>query len=231
MKKALYPLILIGLSVLGISASCGAPLNSEPQVAVENQTSTANPTLTATLSPTPAEVTPTATATPEFAPFCDPDPVSIPTSSVCQFPLAEEGNAFCAKKNPYNLIFMNPGATYEVLTEGFECSDAGLQDGRLVVTCTGLMASTYRVVVCDPACAIPTAQADLTACPPGYVYNDSQGCCSQFLQPADQNCELLTLKTKSCVVDCSEYTKRAACDRNSVACEWNQAEKLCQLRR
>lgn len=231
MKKTLYPFILAGLLVFGINASCAAPLNVEPQEDIEKPTSTTSPTNTATLASTPTKSIPTASATPEFAPFCDPDPVSIPTSSVCQFPLAEEGNAFCAKKNPYNLIFMNLDATYEVLTEGFECSDAGLQDGRQVVTCTGLMASTYRVVVCDPACAIPTAQADLTTCPLGYVYNDSQGCCSQFFQPADQNCELLTLKTKSCVVDCSEYTKRAACDRNSVACEWNQAEKLCQLRR
>jgi len=231
MKKFLCQLILIGMLFDGISVACRPPLNAEPKTEYETQISTASPTNTATLSPSPTESVPTASASPEYAPYCDPDPPSIPTSTSCQFPLAEEGTLFCAKKNPYTLIFTNPGASFEAISEGFECSDAGKQAGRQVVTCTGPMASTFGVNVCDPACAIPTVQADLTECPSGYVYNETQGCCSQFFQPANQNCEVLILKTKSCVVDCSEYTKKAACDKNSIACEWNQAEKVCQLRR
>jgi len=229
MKKILYPFILIGLLLNGISIACGTSRNLDIQT--ETPLPTAIPTNTVTLASTPTQAIPTPTATPELAPICDPDPPKIPTDSNCQFPLAEESTTFCAKKNPYNLIIMNLGATYKPIGENFECSDAGVRDGKQLVTCTGPMVSTFGVNVCDPACAIPTLQADLTQCPQGYVFNNFQGCCSQYFQPTNQNCELLILKTKSCVVDCSVFTKQSACDKNSIACEWNGARNVCQLRR
>ena len=229
MKKFLYPLILIGL--LLISAACSAPRNLETQAEIETPISTASPTNTTTPVFTPTEAIPTPIKTLEFAPICDPDPPNISTTSACQFPLAKESATFCAKKNPYNLIIMNLGTTYEAIGENFECSDAGIKNGKQLVTCTGPMVSTFGVNVCDPACAIPTVQAELTQCPQGFVFNNFQGCCSQFFQPTNQNCELLILKTKSCVVDCSVFTKKPACDKNSIACEWNGARNVCQLRR
>jgi len=231
MKRFLYPFILSCFLLNGISAACSTPLNSNTQVEIETPTSMVISTGTATVTHTPTELVPTITATPEFAPICDPDPPNTPTASACQFPLAEESTTFCAKKSPYNLIIMNLGATYEAIGENFECSDAGTKDGKQLVTCTGPMVSTFGVNVCDPACAIPTVQADLTQCPQGYVFNNIQGCCSQFFQPTNQNCELLILKTKSCVVDCSVFTKKSTCDKNFIACEWNGARNVCQLRR
>jgi hypothetical protein len=231
MNRNLYLIILIGLLLVGITAACAMPFIPTPQPETETPAPPLSPTETATLTSTPTELVETATATPEFAPFCELGTASMPTPSECRIPIAEQSSIFCTRKVPYNLIFINEGATYEVLNEGFTCSDAGMKDGRQMVTCTGPMATAFRVKVCDLACAIPTVQAEITQCPQGYVYNNQQGCCSQELQAIDQNCELLTLKTKSCVVDCSLFTKKKNCEKNSYACEWNSANKTCQLRR
>lgn len=231
MNKTLYPTILIGLLLIAISAACTMPFLSTSQSETEMPAPVTVPTETATPISTPTEFVAPATATPEFAPLCEPGAASVPTPSTCQLPIAEEGDAFCTKKVPYNLILLNAGATYEVLNEGFVCSDAGIINGKQALTCTGPMASPFRVKVCDPACAVPTVQAELTQCPQDYFYNNQQGCCSQELLLVDQNCELLTLETKSCVVDCSVFNKKTACEKNSYACEWNAENKVCQLRR
>jgi len=224
-------IVLLSLAMIFIITACGVPVTPTSQPETEAPTPPPSPTETAITIPTPTEPLATASATLEYAPLCEPGAASIPTPASCRVPMAEESTTFCTRKIPYNLIFVNEGATYEVLNKGFTCSDAGVKDGRQMVTCTGPMASAFRVKVCDPACAIPTIQAEITQCPLGYAYNNQQGCCSQELLVSDQNCELLTLKTKSCVVDCSLYTKKAACNKNAIACEWNSASKTCQLRR
>jgi len=231
MSKTTYARILTALFLIGIIVACNLPSTQIPQLETETPILTASPTDTATPIPTATEFVAPVTATPEFAPFCEPGAASNLTLSQCQLPIAEQSSVFCTNKNPYNLIFINEGATYEVLSEGFECSDAGMKDGRQMITCTGPMASTFELRVCDPACAIPTLQAEITQCPQDYYYNDLQGCCAQELQLFDQNCVLLKLKTKSCVVDCGKFTKKSACDNNSYACEWNDDNNVCQLRK
>jgi len=231
MSKTLYPRILTGLLLIGISLACNMLSTPVPKAETETPLPTASPAETVTLIPPPTETLVSFTATPEFAPFCEPDAASNPTPSQCQLPIAEQRSVFCTNKKPYNLIFINEGSTYEVLGEGFTCSDEGMKDGRQMITCTGPMATSYELRVCDPACAIPTIQAEITQCPQGNIYDNLRGCCTQELQPVAQNCTLLSLQTRSCVVNCAEFTKKAACEKNSYACEWDDNNDVCQLRR
>lgn len=231
MNKTLYPIILAGLLLIVIIVACNLPFIPISQPITETPTPTLSPTETATPVITPTEPGTPVPATPEFAPFCEPGSADVPAPPQCQLPIAEQSTVFCTDKIPYNLIFINEGATYALLTDGFKCSDAGKKDGRQMITCSGPMASSFEVRVCDPACAIPTVQAEITQCPLGFNYNDIQGCCTQEPLPVQQNCVLLKLGTKSCVVDCSEFTKKSSCDNNSYACEWNDDDKVCQLRR
>ena len=129
------------------------------------------------------------------------------------------------------MIFVNKGATYEALTKGFRCLDNGMKNGRQIVACTGNMASQFEVSVCDPACIIPTVQAETTQCPPDYNYNNLQGCCTQGFQQFQQNCVTLKLNTTSCLVDCSVYTKKSTCNKNSIACIWNEKSRICEVRK
>ncbi len=38
-------------------------------------------------------------------------------------------------------------------------------------------------------------------------------------------------RTTSCVVRCFEFKREAKCKRNSWACEWNDKDKICELRK
>jgi hypothetical protein len=229
MSRNPYLRIIIGLWLIGILAACNAQSTPVQQPDVETSTPMVNPTETPL--PTATVLIASPTATPAYAPFCEPAAEGDLTLSQCQLPIAEQSSVFCTKKNPYNLILLNEGATYETLDTSFKCSDAGMKDGKQMVTCTGPMASNFELRVCDPACAIPTVQADITQCPPDYFFNNIQGCCTQDPQPIAQNCELLTFQTTSCIVDCSEFTKRAACDNNSYTCIWDPENKICQPRK
>lgn len=230
MSTSPYPRILTGLLLVGVVMACNMLSTPVPVAETETPVPTSSPAETATLIPSPTEIIPSLTPTPEYAPLCEPGAASVPTPVGCQFPLAEQSSVFCTNKIPYNLILINEGATYEVLSLGFTCADAGMKDGKKIVTCTGLMSSAFELRVCDPACALPTVQAEITQCPQSYLYDSLRGCCTQEPPPADQSCMTLSLATRSCVVNCNEITKQAACERNSYACEWDDNNDVCQLR-
>jgi hypothetical protein len=231
MSKTMYARILTGWLLLSMVVACTPQLTQAPQSETETPILTARPTDTATPVPTVTEFVASLTPTPEFAPFCEPDVASNLPPSQCQVPIAEQSTVFCTNKIPYNLIFINEGSTYEVLSEGFNCSDAGMKDGKQMLTCTGPMASSFELRVCDPACAIPTIQTEITRCPQDYTYNNLLGCCTQEPQLADENCVLLELRTNVCVIDCGVYTKKSACEKNSFACQWDGDNNVCLLRR
>lgn len=193
-----------------------------------------SPTETATSAPTatPTESVPAASATPEFAPFCQSaEAASVSPSAQCKIPIAEQSSTFCAEKDPYNLILFDKGLTYQVLTKGFRCSDAGTKGDKQMVACTGQMAAEFAISVCDPNCVVPTVQAAVTQCPQGYNYNSQQGCCTQEIQQLNPGCAAFDFKTTSCVVRCFEFRREAKCKRNSWACEWNEKDKVCELRK
>jgi hypothetical protein len=231
MNKILKSTTFTGLLLIGIITACNAPLSSTSQKDAGTPTLTVSLTGTATPVTTPTESGPPASATPEFAPFCESGVATVSPPVQCQGPIAMESSVFCTKKKPYNLLLINEGATYQVLTNGFWCSDAGTKDGRQMVTCTGQMATDFEISVCDPACAVPTVQAEITQCSQGYNYNNLLGCCMQGLQQSHQNCETLKFKTRNCLVACGVFRQKKGCDQNSNACVWNSEIKKCEMRK
>lgn len=226
MQRALFWVILASAGTF-ILAACNLPVAQSQQSTKETPTTMASPTATAVV----VTDTPSASPTPDMVPFCAPDAVSVPTPAGCSLPIAREGDAFCNKKIPYNLVFMNPGSTYETLSEGFRCSNEGLQNGKQVISCTGPMAASYEVRICDPACIVPTAGSESALCPPGYTLDSALECCAPQTQITQANCVTLKLKTKSCVVNCAIYKKKSDCNANSYACIWNESTDTCQLRK
>ncbi len=178
MKRHLPSVILASVVVIGSLVACNLPVSQGQQPL----TATPLPTASSTATIIPVTIAPSASPTPEFAPFCAPDVVTVPTPAGCHLPIAEPGDTFCTKKVPYNLVFMNPGSTYETLTENFRCSDAGVQDGRQMITCTGPMAASYEVKICDSACVVPSAAAGSLLCPSGYVLDSLLECCAPEAQ-------------------------------------------------
>jgi hypothetical protein len=230
MNKIWKSIIFTFLLLMGITGACNLP--PAPQIDTETPVPTAASTETQIPVSTPTESVPPASATPEFAPFCEAsDATTVSAPSQCQMPIAEESSTFCTKKDPYNLILANQGSTFEVLTKGFRCSDAGKKGDRQIITCTGPMTTSFQVSVCDSACIVPTIQAEMTQCPQDYSFNNILGCCTQELQPASQSCTVLELKTISCVINCGGINRESKCKKNSFACEWNDVDKICQLRR
>jgi hypothetical protein len=134
-------------------------------------------------------------------------------------------------KVPFNLIFIDAGATYEVLSDGFECSAAGMKDNRQMLMCSGPMGTSFELKACgQQACALPTLSAEISQCPGGFLYDEPLGCCAFIPQSVEQSCIVLTLETKSCVINCGEFTKENACDHHYHACQWNDEDKVCQVR-
>jgi hypothetical protein len=223
-KKAIFT----GLLLIVVVSSCNLEFS---QVGPETLT----PPVTATETETPAPTitaAPSSSPTPEFAPFCQAaDAASISPVPQCQLPSATQSSTFCSEKRPYNLILIDAGSTYEVLTKGFRCSDAGKKGDKQMITCTGQLAADFVVNVCNPACVVPTVQAAITECPQGYNYNAFQGCCTQEIQQINQNCMGYSFKTTTCVIGCSEFKREAKCKRNSWACVWNDKEKVCEVRK
>jgi hypothetical protein len=229
MKNILKNILFTGLLLAGFTAAC-SPSTAQPPT--ETPAPTASVVSTATPFPASAstETAPLASPTSEFAPFCGDTSTAAPLPQ-CRFPIVEESSTFCTSKNPYNLILMTDGMTYEVLTDGFRCTDAGIKDDKQMLTCTGQMASEFELKVCDPACVVPTVQAENTKCPTDYNYNAFQGCCTQEIQLLNRNCMTFKFKTTTCVIDCSVYTSKAGCNANSSACYWDDRGDSCHARK
>jgi len=230
MKQTRRLIIFTALLLIGITSSCNGSFTLNQPTATP--TATLPPAKSATPIPSATETTIPASPTPEFAAFCEPGMDSVPLPAECQLPIAEQSSVFCTKKNPYNLILMNPDATYEEQSELVWCSDAGMKEGRQMVTCTGVMATSFELRVCDPSCAAPVVQVESAQCPDGYKFNIFHNCCTQEPLPADQSCVSLKLKTKSCIVDCAQHKKKKSCKKDFYACKWEGTKKdgVCLLR-
>ncbi len=229
MNKILKSVIFTGLFLAGFTAACNLS-SSQPPTATPVPTASVAPTAAPPPTATSTESAPVASPTSEFAPFCDSDSSTAVPLPQCNFPTAKESSTFCTSKNPYNLILVNAGMTYEVLTDGFRCTDAGTKEGQQMLTCTGAMASSFEINVCDPACVVPTVQAENTKCPQDYNYSSLQGCCTKEVQMLNRNCMVYQFKTTTCVVNCKVYTTQSSCNKNSNACLWDVKEAVCYAR-
>jgi hypothetical protein len=249
MKKTLFPIVPISLFIVGMILACNLPTVTVQWSGTETptltltttltNTSTPAPTATSTLTPVPPTKTffPTATrvstlmratATPNFAPFCEAE-ASI--QSQCQYPIANQSSTFCIKKSPYTLIALNDRATYKLLNDYVQCEEAGVIDGQRMITCTGPMAYYFELQVCDSACSSLTIETGSTKCPLGYNYNNLRNCCTQETQEVSQGCTVLKLRTQSCTIDCDQFTSRSTCEDYGYACRWNNTNYSCQLRK
>ncbi len=227
MKKILKSIIFTGLALAVFTAACSLP-SAQPPTKTPAPVASLTPTETPAPIASPTETVPIASPTSEFAPFCNADSASALPQ--CRYPVVEESSVFCTDKNPYNLILISEGMTYEVLTEGVRCTDAGKKDEMQMLTCTGKMASHFEINVCDPACVVPTVQAVNTKCPQDYNYNSLQGCCTQETQLLNRNCMTFEFKTTTCVVTCKYYTTKTSCNKHSIACLWDSEESVCYNR-
>jgi hypothetical protein len=251
MKKTLYPIVPISLFLVGMIVACYLPTvtvqwsktetPTPTSTASPTETSTPVPTATSTFTPVPATETliptatgisafipPTSTATPQFAPFCESDTAR---QSQCQFPIAKQSSAFCEDKSPYNLIVLNDRATYQLLHEHIQCSEAGVINGQRMISCTGPMAYYFELQVCDSACSSLKIETGSLRCPVGYDYNNLQGCCTKETQEVNGGCVVLKLRTKSCAIDCGQFTSSKTCTDYGYACRWNYENSTCQLRK
>jgi hypothetical protein len=249
MKTTLYPIVLFSLFLVGMIVACNLPTvtvqwsktetPTPTSTASPTETSTPVPTATGTATPVPPTDTlvPTATristripttAIPQFAPFCESD---TERQSQCQFPIAKQSSAFCKDKSPYNLIVLNDRATYQLLHEHIQCSEAGVINGQRMISCTGPMAYYFELQVCDSACSALSIETGAAQCPLGYNYNNLQGCCTKETQEVIGGCVVLKLRTKSCAIDCGQFTSSTTCTNYGYACRWNYENSTCQLRK
>jgi len=221
------------LNTLIITSFVLAACNLEIQMDDETPTPTVSPTETATAVFTPTESVsiPTASETPELAPFCEPNLATLPPPAECHVPLAEDVGTYCQDKRPYSSILINPGSNYKMVTEGFRCTDGGMKNDRQLIVCSGPMAMTFELTVCDASCIIPAVEAKATQCPQDYNYNKLQGCCTKELPQENESCKTLKFKTTSCVVNCREYKTDGRCRKQSFACEWDGQAEACVQRK
>jgi hypothetical protein len=250
-KKTIYPTTLISMFLVGAILACNLltpPVKHSNAVVPTptvspTETSTPVPTATGTATPVPPTATktlfptatgisafipPTATATPQFAPFCEADTAR---QSQCQYPIAEQSSAYCEDKSPYNLIALNDRATYQLLHEHVQCSEAGVINGQRMIFCTGPMAYYFELRICDSACSALSTEIGSLRCPLGYNYNNLQDCCTQETQEVIGGCVVLKLRTKSCSIDCGQFTNSTTCTNYGYACRWNYEYSICQLRK
>jgi hypothetical protein len=226
MNRILKSILFTGLILIVITTACRievvTPAEAVPPTPIPP---------TETLTATPTEIIPTASATPEFAPFCQPDAASVSPAPQCRPLAAVESSTFCQDKEAYNLILIDQGLTYEVLTDKFRCTDAGTKDDKQLIACTGQFTANFAINVCDPSCVVPTVQAAVTKCPSGYLFNNLQGCCTNEPLVLNPNCQAFTFTTTYCIVRCFEFQREQKCKRNPTYCVWNEKDEICELRR
>jgi hypothetical protein len=142
-----------------------------------------------------------------------------------------QSSAFCEDKSPYNLIVLNDRATYQLLHEHIQCSEAGVINGQRMISCTGPMAYYFELRVCDSACSSLSIEPGALQCPLGYNYNNLQDCCTKETQEVNGGCVVLKLRTKSCAIDCGQFTSSKTCTNYGYACRWDYENSTCQLRK
>ncbi|MBI2757298.1 MAG: SUMF1/EgtB/PvdO family nonheme iron enzyme [Chloroflexi bacterium] len=115
-----------------------------------------------------------------IAPYCQTSsylPTGGAPSATCQAPDAKVNGNYCAGGSGFTTIDIPPGASYEVQTKGYTCSEA-VVNGQRVLTCSGPNNSSGEVTVCNSTCSGAPNTANATpVCDPGYSLNPSTGQC------------------------------------------------------
>lgn len=115
-----------------------------------------------------------------IAPFCQLSsyfPTGAVSTSTCQAPDTTINGNYCAGGSGFTTIDIPPGATYEIRTPGYTCSEAVI-DGQRRLTCSGPNNSSGEVTVCNPGCSgAPGSTGAAPVCDPGYNREPNTGAC------------------------------------------------------
>ena len=117
-----------------------------------------------------------------YAPYCQsasylPIGGNQQQSGTCPAPEAQVRGNYC--NGPINNATANisQGATYQVKSSNFNCTDATV-NGQRVLTCSGPNNSSTDVTVCNPACnGSANATGSTAVCDPGYNLDPSSNAC------------------------------------------------------
>jgi formylglycine-generating enzyme required for sulfatase activity len=116
-----------------------------------------------------------------FAPYCQMNsyiPTGSASNATCQSPEAIVRGNYCASKAGYTTVQIPPGATYQVNTKGYSCTEAVVNNGQRILTCSGPDKSSGELSVCNTACSgAPGTTGASTMCDPGYSRDASSGAC------------------------------------------------------
>ncbi len=116
-----------------------------------------------------------------FAPFCQTNsyiPTGNVSSTTCQAPVASVLGNYCSGGFGYTTVNISQGATYQVGTKGYSCSEA-IVNGQRILTCNGPSDSSGQISVCNEACSgSPNSTGSTSVCDPGYSLNASSGACT-----------------------------------------------------
>jgi hypothetical protein len=104
-------------------------------------------------------------------------PSAVVSSGECQVPDVNVGASYCEFNRPFTTVDLAPGAVFEVLTDGYQCSEAVI-DGQRRLTCSGPDNTTGEVAVCNSACSnLPDVTGATQVCDPGYGLDTNSGSC------------------------------------------------------
>ncbi len=130
-----------------------------------------------------------------FAPYCQMNsyiPTGSASSATCQSPDAEVRGNYCASKTGFTTVQIPQGATYQINTPNYNCSEAVINNGQRILTCSGPSSSSGQLSVCNAACSgSPGSTGASTVCDPGYSRDATSGACIYApvsLQPGVAGC-------------------------------------------
>ncbi len=206
--------LMLGLALLNAACSITIVTGASTSTPLPPPTETA----TSTLIPTE---TATATAVTQ-AFFCVYSSTPTPQTPLCNLPSGQERDEFCAYQAPYTLIAIPTEDSYQVLTSGITCSDAGQKNNYQLLTCTGPQGYSFAFQICNSACIVPTATtapAPPGLCPAGFNYAAQNNCCEAV--PSNQNgCTTAKFNLRVCgPANCYKIKNAGTCN-STYGCKW-----------
>lgn len=173
---------LLFVSACTLNTETGSPPPPEIETVIVVVTATSQP-----------EATPAPTETESPPPVCQ----VTDGSPVCELPEAEVRDKFCIKKVPYILMVFPRGTSFEVVDEGFTCTDEGIRGGEQMVSCYGPELYSFDLNVCNAACVPTGAVLEQGACEAGFGYDSTNDCCLR-LPTTDSNCRIIRIDLGAC---------------------------------
>jgi serine/threonine protein kinase len=155
------------------------------------------PTFTAAPTNTPVKAV-TSTLAP-IATEAIASPSSIPFAPSCSStmtiltPAIKELDKTCVEKNPYTLLSISEGATFQSLNPAFSCKIENTHNGKSAMSCTGTPAFSFDLKICTP----PTFSVDLNKCAQDSVFDSVNQCC--MAAPTEgAGCTIFKVDIRSC---------------------------------